>query len=257
MAFISGVSVGQLAVTGRGQTSFVCSKSCAVVSKRSTPVIQMAFSSLDAPERTVSKKLDSDVEDTLTAIYRQVFGNCYLMESDREELAVPESCFANGTFTVREFIRSVAKSETYRKRFFEPCSPYRFVELCTKHFLGRGPSSQKEISEHVQRLINDGYDADIDSYLDSSEYISKFGDNDVPRFVFLGTYDKNDSFNRLCAMRRDGCYTDTRSGSTAPRKPQKAELTLAEGWHVGTNKVSKGLPVEKRAVAPAPPRTVQ
>jgi len=119
------------------------------------------------------------------------------------------------------------------------------VELNTKHLMGRGPLNQAEVSKHVQTLANEGWDADIDSYLDSDEYTDRFGDDVVPRFVFKGTYARNDDFNRMCVMRAhwDGCSTSTRSGSTAPRKAQKAKLTMGEGQHVfaGTS-VTPGLP---------------
>ncbi len=49
----------------------------------------------------------------------------------------------------------------------------------------------------MQKLMNEGYDAEIDSYLDSEEYETKFGDWIVPRFIFEGAYTRNDNFNRM------------------------------------------------------------
>ncbi|MBC6420029.1 MAG: phycobilisome rod-core linker polypeptide, partial [Prochloron sp. SP5CPC1] len=49
-----------------------------------------------------------------------------------------------------------------------------------KHLLGRAPISQAELSAHVQTYNGEGYEAEIDSYLCSDEYVSKFGDNVVP-----------------------------------------------------------------------------
>jgi phycoerythrin-associated linker protein len=48
------------------------------------------------------------------------------------------------------------------------------------HILGRPPQSQAETSEHIVRCVADGYDAEIDSYIDSEEYQAAFGDNIVP-----------------------------------------------------------------------------
>jgi len=54
------------------------------------------------------------------------------------------------------------------------------VELNFKHLLGRAPRNQAEVSEHVQRLANEGYEAEINSYTFSVEYINAFGLDDVP-----------------------------------------------------------------------------
>jgi Phycobilisome Linker polypeptide len=222
-----------------------------------TAVPMMVFSSIDAPEKTVSVS-DFSVENkanVLYAAYRHVFGNAYLMESERAALATAESEFLEGG-SVKELVRAMAKSPAYRTRFFEKTSPYRYVELNCKHILGRGPTGQAEISEHVQRVVSDGFEADIDSMVDSEEYETRFGSESVPRFIYMGEYAKNDDFNRMNVMRMhwDGCSTSTKYGSTAPSKPSGADLLMAEGSHVnGFVKVSKGLPAGFRP-APAGPK---
>ncbi|MCU0536262.1 MAG: phycobilisome rod-core linker polypeptide [Hydrococcus sp. Prado102] len=121
-----------------------------------------------------------DINIAIRAVYKQVLGNPHIMESER--LVTAESQLCNGTITIREFVRTVAKSEFYRDRYFESCSPYRFIELNFKHLLGRAPLDQSEISEHIRLCIEGGYDAEIDSYIDSQEYLEKFGDNIVPYY---------------------------------------------------------------------------
>jgi len=115
--------------------------------------------------------------------------------------------------------------------------------------MGRGPNSQEEISFHVQKLMNDGYDAEIDSYVDSDEYSTKFGDWIVPRFIFEGKYPKNDGFNRMTIMRNywDGCSTSSISGSTAPGAAIPARLTMGRGEYcTGFVGFIKGLPAGYR-----------
>ena len=119
-----------------------------------------------------------EVGAVIRAVYKQVLGNPHVMESER--LLVAESKLAEGTFSVRDFVRAVGQSEFYRTRYFESCSPYRFVELNLMHFLGRAPLSQAEISEHIVRTVAEGYAADIDSYIDSVEYQTVFGESMVP-----------------------------------------------------------------------------
>lgn len=117
----------------------------------------------------------------IRAVYRQVLGNAYIMESER--LVVPESQLKLGEISVRGFVRQVAKSELYRSRFFENCPRYRAIELNFKHLLGRAPDDYSEMKYHSSILDTKGYEADIDSYLDSEEYQDNFGENIVPFYL--------------------------------------------------------------------------
>ncbi|MGC1305977.1 MAG: phycobilisome rod-core linker polypeptide [Phormidesmis sp.] len=119
-----------------------------------------------------------ELQSIIRAVYKQVLGNPHVMESER--LVTAESQLSDGSMSVREFVRAVAKSDFYRDRYFESCSPYRFVELNFQHILGRAPASQAEVSEHIRRCNEEGYDAEIDSYVDSEEYQQAFGENMVP-----------------------------------------------------------------------------
>jgi phycoerythrin-associated linker protein len=104
----------------------------------------------------------------------------------------------------------VAQSELYRSLFFETSSPYRFVELNFKHLLGRAPQDQAEISEHVQTYNAQGYEAEINSYIDSDEYVSSFGENIVPSARGNRTQPgiKNVGFNRTFALMRGFAAND-------------------------------------------------
>ncbi len=145
---------------------------------------------------------EDDWQAVIRAVYKQVLGNAYLMESER--LASGESLLRHGDLTVRGFVRIVAQSELYQSQFFHNCSPYRFIELNYKHLLGRAPQEQREISEHVQIYNEQGYEVEIDSYIDSDEYIENFGENIVPypRSVRSQTGIKNVGFNRMFSLLR-------------------------------------------------------
>jgi phycoerythrin-associated linker protein len=135
---------------------------------------------LDTAVEVRSNSTADDKAIAIRAVYKQVLGNPHVMESER--LVSAESQFCNGTLSLREFVRAVAKSDFYRARYFESCAPYRFVELNFKHLLGRAPTDQAELSEHIRRCIESGYDAEIDSYIDSVEYSERFGENIVPYY---------------------------------------------------------------------------
>lgn len=116
----------------------------------------------------------------IATAYKQVFGNIPIWENERIQEA--ESQLRSGQITVMEFIRQLAKSDLYRTLVFEKNSNLRAVELNFKHLLGRAPESYAEVSEHIARIINKGFDAEIDSYIDSNEYFKTFGTNFVPYY---------------------------------------------------------------------------
>jgi phycoerythrin-associated linker protein len=130
------------------------------------------------PLEWVPGRSGEEAETIIRSVYRQVLGNAYVMESER--LTVPESQFKLGQFSVREFVRAVAKSDLYQSRFFTSCARYRAIELNFRHLLGRTPRDLEEMRMHSTILDTQGYDAEIDSYLDSDEYNNTFGENFVP-----------------------------------------------------------------------------
>ena len=125
---------------------------------------------------------EEELNVIVRAVYTQVLGNTYVMESER--LVIPESQLKNGMITVREFVRVVAQSSLYRDRFFNSCSHNRFIELNFKHLLGRSPQGNDEFAFHGRLLTEEGYTAEIDSYIDSVEYWSVFGEHIVPYYRY-------------------------------------------------------------------------
>jgi phycoerythrin-associated linker protein len=121
---------------------------------------------------------NEETETIIRAVYRQVLGNAYVMESER--LTVAESQFKLGALSVREFVRAIAKSDLYCSRFFTSCARYRAIELNFRHLLGRPPLDLEEMRGHSTNLDTKGFEADIDSYIDSDEYQNTFGENFVP-----------------------------------------------------------------------------
>ena len=119
-----------------------------------------------------------NIDSVIKAAYKQVFDNTNLMESER----VPqlESQLRSGRINVKEFITLLAKSEQYRALFLDRYPNLKTVELNFKHFLGRAPKNRQEISQHIQILVEEGLEAEIDSYLDSEEYQENFGNAIVP-----------------------------------------------------------------------------
>ncbi len=171
-----------------------------------------------APFEYVPGRSEEEVESIIRAVYRQVLGNAYIMESERA--TVPESQFRLGELSVREFVRQIGKSDAYISRFFETCPRYRFIELNFKHFLGRAPNSYDEMKAHSAILEEGGWAAEIDSYIDSDEYQEAFGENFVP---FYRGYKSRPGqtmveFTHMFALSRGASCSDFK-GSLAGKAP--------------------------------------
>lgn len=149
-----------------------------------------------------------DIETVIRAVYRQVLGNDYLMAAER--LTSAESLLRDRNLSVREFVRWVAKSELYKSKFFYNNFQTRFIELNLKHLLGRAPYDESEVSYHNDLYHEQGYDAEIDSYIDSVEYQNSFGDNIVPYYRGFETQtgQKTVGFNRMFRLYRGYANSD-------------------------------------------------
>ncbi len=165
------------------------------------------------------------IKAVIQAVYRHVLGNDYLMESER--LVGLESLLVNGTLTVREFVRAVAKSELYKTKFLYPNFQTRVIELNFKHLLGRAPYSEAEIIEHLDRYETEGFDADIDSYIDTQEYEQAFGDNIVPYYRSFNTEvgQSISGFTRMFSLYRGYANSD-RSQLAGNKSRLATELAL-------------------------------
>ncbi|MGF1540587.1 MAG: phycobilisome rod-core linker polypeptide [Pleurocapsa sp.] len=150
----------------------------------------------------------------IAAVYRQVLGNDHLMKSER--LTSAESLLEDGSISVREFVRAVAKSELYKSKFFYNNYHPRTIELNFKHLLGRAPYDEAEIVEHLDRYQNEGFEADIDSYIDSDEYVQNFGDNIVPYYRGFSTQrgQKTVGFTRMFQLYQGYANSDRAQGNT-------------------------------------------
>ena len=174
------------------------------------------YQSFTSPERVEwLGRNEGDAERVIRSVYCQVLGNAHVMDSER--LVEAESQFINGTSSVRDFVRAVALSDLYRSRFFDGCSNNRFIELNFKHLLGRTPQGYDDFASHGRLLTEQGYRAEINSYIDSDEYISTFGEDIVPYYQGYGSPvgQKLVGFTHMFAVLRGNASSDLAQGTTA------------------------------------------
>ncbi len=118
----------------------------------------------------------TDMDVLIEAAYRQMFFHAF--KWDREKFL--ESQLRNGQLTVRDFIRGLMLSKTYRSSFYEKNSNYRFVEQCVQRVLGRDVYNEREKIAWSIVVATKGYQGFVDALLDSEEYLTAFGYNIVP-----------------------------------------------------------------------------
>ena len=161
-----------------------------------------------APVELRSSATKEEVDLVIWSVYRQLLGNDYLMKSER--LTSAESLLRDGKLTVQDFVRQVAKSELYKTKFFYNNFQTRLIELNYKHLLGRAPYDESEVVEHLDLYQNKGYEADIDSYIDSAEYQENFGENIVPYYRGFETQtgQKTVGFTRFFKLYRGYANSD-------------------------------------------------
>ncbi|MBW4691525.1 MAG: phycobilisome linker polypeptide [Lyngbya sp. HA4199-MV5] len=166
-----------------------------------------AFSNT-APIELRSDANQAEIYRVIAAIYRQVLGNDYVLQAER--LVGLESLLLNRTITVQEFVRQLAKADLYKAKFFSNTFHTRFTELNYKHLLGRAPYDESEVVYHLDLYQTKGYDADIDSYIDSTEYQNTFGDNIVPYYRGFATQtgQKTVGFTRIFQLYRGYASSD-------------------------------------------------
>ncbi|NES85711.1 MAG: photosystem I reaction center subunit XII [Moorea sp. SIO2B7] len=207
-----------------------------------------------------------DAKAVIQAVYRQVLGNEHIMA--RERLTSAESLFCQGYLTVRDFVRAVAKSELYKTKFFYRNYHPRLIELNFKHLLGRAPYDESEIIYHVDIYQNEGFDAEIDSYINSAEYEQSFGNYIVPYYRGFDNQpgQKTVGFTRMFQLYRGYASSDRAQGnSKLPRLTYDLARNLATPVRTpssgkaltGTTATSQGNFYRLRVTQAAPGRAPQ
>ena len=114
----------------------------------------------------------------INELYRNIFGNFSLMESERP--IDIERKLRNGDLTIKEFTREICKSSIYKHFYFDSISQYKSIKLRYKHILGRPIKSQREVTQSSKILNKLGFETHIDWLIDSEEYKNIFGEDIVP-----------------------------------------------------------------------------
>ncbi|NEQ44187.1 MAG: photosystem I reaction center subunit X [Leptolyngbya sp. SIOISBB] len=125
---------------------------------------------------------ESSTQAVINAAYRQVFGRELY---DGQRLKTAENKLENGDITVREFIRSLAKSEVFRKMYWSSLYVMKAVEYIHRRLLGRPTYGRQETNKYFDICSKKGFYALVDAILDSQEYDETFGEDTIPYERYL------------------------------------------------------------------------
>jgi phycobilisome core-membrane linker protein len=120
---------------------------------------------------------ESSTQAIIRAAYLQVFGRDVY---DGQRLKIAEIRLENGDITVREFIRQLAKSDTFRKMYWTSLYVMKAVEYIHRRLLGRPTYGRQESNQYFDICSKKGFYALVDSIIDSPEYSEAFGEDTIP-----------------------------------------------------------------------------
>jgi phycobilisome core-membrane linker protein len=125
---------------------------------------------------------ESSTQKIINAAYRQVFGR-EVYEGQRQKVA--EIKLENGEITMREFIKTLAKSDTFRNMYWTSLYVCKAVEYIHRRLLGRPTYGRAEINSYFDICAKKGFYALVDAIIDSLEYNQAFGEDTVPYERYL------------------------------------------------------------------------
>ena len=119
---------------------------------------------------------------------------------DGERNTVEEIKLENGDISLREFVRQVARSDAFRRRYWSGLYITKAIEVMHRRLLGRPTFGRWEIDSYFDTAARKGFYGVVDKIIDSPEYNQCFGEDTVPYERFITPADRN--ARRVPALRR-------------------------------------------------------
>ena len=119
-----------------------------------------------------------ELENLIQAAYRRIFNEQQLLACHRDRPL--ESQLRSSQISVRDFIRSLLLSDSFRRLNYECSNNYRFVDMCVQRVLGRQVYDQRETLAWSIVLATEGIQGFVDALLNSDEYMDNYGEDIVP-----------------------------------------------------------------------------
>ena len=140
---------------------------------------------------------ESSTQGVIRAVYAQVLGNSgYAGERN----TVEEIKLENGDISLREFVRQVARSNAFRRRYWSGLYICKAIEVMHRRLLGRPTFGRWEIDAYFDTAARKGFYGVVDAMINCPEYTGTFGEDTVPYERFITPTDLNT--RRVPALRR-------------------------------------------------------
>jgi Ca2+-binding EF-hand superfamily protein len=133
---------------------------------------------LATPAATWAQNCTSDARQVVSAVYRQVLERA----PNGGEANTWVTQLSSGQATVRELVQTIASSAEHRQRFLNGTSEgerRNAVSYLYKHILGR-EADAGGLQSHTETAARTDIDTVISSFISSSEYQQKYGEQVVP-----------------------------------------------------------------------------
>ncbi|MCP9775230.1 phycobilisome rod-core linker polypeptide [Cyanobium sp. WAJ14-Wanaka] len=131
---------------------------------------------------------EASTQAVIRAVYNQVLGNTgYAGEQSKVE----EIKLENGDISLREFVRQVARSEAFRRRYWSGLYITKAIEVMHRRLIGRPTFGRWEINAYFDTAARKGFYGVVDAMLNSAEYNESFGEDTVPFERFITASDRN------------------------------------------------------------------
>ena len=131
---------------------------------------------------------ESSTQGVINAVYVQILGNAgYAGERNKVE----EIKLENGDISLREFVRQVARSDAFRRRYWSGLYITKAIEVMHRRILGRPTFGRWEIDSYFDTAARRGFYGVVDQLINSREYNDCFGEDTVPYERFITPADRN------------------------------------------------------------------
>jgi phycobilisome core-membrane linker protein len=183
---------------------------------------------------------ESSTQAVIRAAYRQVFGRDVY---EGQRLSVAEIKLENGDITLREFIKLLAKSDTFRKTYWTPYYVVKAIEYIHRRLLGRPTYGRQEMNKYFDLCSKKGLYALVDAIIDSPEYAQAFGEDTVPYERYLTPGGLQMRMARVGTMREDIGQRVTKE--TTPRFVELGQVSAIRTEPEIQMRVNQGVSVQR------------
>ncbi|WP_055074522.1 phycobilisome rod-core linker polypeptide [Pseudanabaena sp. 'Roaring Creek'] len=179
---------------------------------------------------------ETSTQAVIRALYLQVIG---FIPYSGQRLTVAEIKLENGDITVREFVRMLAKSPTFRDRYWSKLYVCKAIEYIHRRLLGRPTYGRPEMNAYFDLASKKGFYAVVDAILDTKEYEQAFGEDTVPYERYLTPAGVSLRHNRVGTLSEDkGTRVDI---TTTPKFIELGQVTEVRSEVSINDRINQGV----------------